>query len=184
MDLPDYGALREPGASSVALPNSDIFGPGHHIIGEDYQRWLVGYNEPGPEDSNASWTWDFPFLPGIFDDQVELHHSKVLGNRSANEDLPSGSVQEQQTVKPLQSIDGLPNLDLAPTPWISDPANEQTQSSTIDRPLSAKKTRRYGPEKWETIRHLLREIYILQGNTLLQTMEILEKKHGFMASYV
>ena len=184
--IPDYGALRESGASPLALPDPDISVPGHHTTGKDYERWLEAYNGTGPENASPAWISDFPFPFSVFSDHEALHDSRPLDDRSVDGDLQSKPMQEGQATDLLRSLDTLPSLDLTLISSVSNPLNEQAQSSAATTPLPTTREtvrRRYGPEKWETIRDTLHQIYILQGNTLSQTMKILEQKHGFIASY-
>ena len=50
--------------------------------------------------------------------------------------------------------------------------------------MSSTSRRRYGPEVWIQFQPVVRDIYIIQGCTLLETQRILEEKYNFKASYV
>ena len=185
MDLPDYVDILD---GNSAIPKDADF------------EWFI---ETTSEHSSSPRTSDStPQSAKVLHQQVVYYNEAFCSvpHREIPQSALSGATQEHQ-IRPvplelnndsptsLRPLGSLPSPDVALTLYVSDPALDgcfETQSETTLTAPSRVSTprRRYGQDQWKAVRPVLYDLYIQQGNSLLQTRRILEEEHGFIASYV
>ena len=180
--------------TSMDFPDSaDDFDASLPIPNDDDLTWMLeGCNETSPERSNS---------PETSNSSLQFAHDGEPSCSMPHSENPlpalSGSTQEHRippvspklrsgSPTPSQQLDDLPSPDVT----LTDPASEgrleaqpgTTATATCPPSRLSNTRRRYGPEKWETIRPVLYDLYILQGNSLFHTRKLLEEERGFIAS--